>query len=236
MYLLTPSEVKALVRRNLDELEPNNSLMAMYDDQNNDNQSIDNIIYRCIPDAINTVVLAAPVKLLEGEFVSIPTEDLLVDSDGVLSFSIDNTTPMLRLVSLRSDDSPVVVTDIIAEASPEGRKQLNKHIRGQYDRPRLVRLQEEVLNGLSVPVIGFKYYSLNPDGENFDYYQAGALNPIHLCIFKEQFYQQTPPLGWTGYNIPRMLRQNILDCVTAMVLEAYSDQRAQVFYQKANNF
>ena len=163
-----------------------------------------------LPEAINMVHLSAPVHLLEGKSGTVTSPSI---SDGVLSFSTNN---FLRLVSFRASDSDIVVTDLIPEASPEGRKQLNPYIRGRYDRPRLVRLQAQD---------SFKYYSLKASTT-----AAGAVSVF--LVVEEQTYSADA----ASYEISYRLRQNIIDCLTAKVMETYNDQRAQSFYHKAIDF
>lgn len=223
MIDLSPATAIAIVRKNLDEIEPNGSVM--YDDENEDNRSLSDIIRKNLPEAINAVNLAAPVILLEGEehgydqFTQDEAESVAVSSDGILSFTLDSDSAFLRLVAFQASDSPIVVTDVIGEASPEGRKQLNKHIRGTYDRPRLIIRQGRHTGPQ------FKYYSLRS--------QLSADEAIsRLSYVKEQFFSNSNAC----YQISRRLRQNILDYLTAMVLETYGDQSAQAWYTKAASF
>ena len=133
MTTITVSSAVELVRKNLEELDTNSSdMLSDYED----NSSLDSIIKRNLPEAINAVGLAAPVALLEG--VSVSAASPSVSEDGVLSFSLAADSKFLRLVAFRAADSGIVVTDPIPEAGPEGRKQLNKYVRGRFDRPRLV--------------------------------------------------------------------------------------------------
>ena len=228
MITLSVSDAVELVRKNLDELDPNGSIMM--DDENGssaaygDNPSLNDIIARNLPEAINAVHLGAPVQLLEGREYTFTDEDTVsVSEDGVLSFSLGGGSKFLRLVAFQAADSPIVVTDVLGEATPEGRKQLNPYIRGRADRPRLVLSQGQHTG----PV--FKYYTLTDAAV----YAEDASEAIEqLSYIKEQFFADTA----TDYPISRRLRQNIIDCLTAMVLETYSDQRAQSFYQKANSY
>lgn len=232
MIKLTSTEALALVRKNLDELDPNGSIM--YDDENGsafpygDNMSLSDIIKRSLPEAINAIQAIAPVQLLEGKpFEPSDLNSASIQDDGVLILYLKVATNFLRLVAFEAADSNVVVSDVLSEASPEGRKQLNPHIRGRYDRPRLV-LEQGRHTG---PVL--KYYSLNPEGANFAAYKATPTSAItRLTFVQEQFH----PGPTAGFDISRRLRQNILDYLTAMVLDIYGNQRAQVFYQKASNF
>ena len=241
MVAITVADAVKLVRKNLDELDPNGSIMM--DDENGssaeygDNPSLNDIIARNLPEAINAVHLAAPVWLLEGETAALATNtpthiynyyDATMTSDtyGMLHLQMADDAKFLRLVSFQATDSPIIVTDVIAEASPEGRKQLNKYLRGQYDRPRLVQLQ-----GVhSSPA--FNYFTLLPSTVSADPAPSFSDFIKQFIYIKEQFYSDTA----TEYQISRRLRQNIIDCLTAMVLMTYSDQRAQSFYQKANSF
>ena len=222
MITLTPATAVALVRKNLDEVEPNGS--AMYDDEYGDNLSIDDIVRKSIPEAVNAIQSAAPAHLLDGDGYEVSETDAVsITGDGVLSFSLDECSRFLRLVAFRAADSDIVVTDAIPEASPEGRKQLNKYIRGRADRPRLIMRQGNHAGP------EFKYYSIT----NPSLYLGNPVEAIaQFSYVREQFY----PGSATGYPISSRLRQNIIDYLTAMVMEIYSDQRAQSYYQKAMSF
>ena len=171
-------------------------------------------------EAINAIHKAAPVNLLEGkDAVAGDYYTAASVADGVMSFVLKADTNYLRLVAFRASDSDIVVSDVIPEASPEGRKQMNPHIRGRKDRPRLVQLQGR------------------HTGPSFKYYSCGSTATVAVLIFvQEQFY--TPQVGSTEveYDISRRLRQNIIDYLTAMVMETYGDQRSQAYYQKAFTF
>lgn len=218
MVTITTTEAINLVRKNLEELDTNSS--QMFDSENYDNEALDTIIKRTLPEAINAVHLGAPVILLEGKAATLAS-GTAISTDGVLSFSLASGSKYLRLVAFRAADSAIVVTDTIAEASPEGRKQLNVHVRGRYDRPRLVLLQGRHTEP------AFKYYTLRIPAS----YESDPASAVSLFTYvEEQIYADSA----TGYDVSRRLRQNALDCLTAMVMEIYSDQRAQSFYQKAN--
>jgi len=225
MTTLLTSDAKVLVRKNLDELDPNGS--AMYQDENGsigDNTLMDSLIARFLPEAINAVHLAAPAALLEGEDVKTSATSVAKSTDNVLSFTLPATLKYLRLVAFKASDSGIVITDPIPEASAEGRKQLNSHIRGRSDRPRLVIMQD--MNGGPK----FKYYSLESATE-----QETAI--AQLSIVKEQTYiAPTEQVADPSYNISALLRQNIIDYLTARVMETYNDQRSQIYTQRANSF
>lgn len=229
MTTLSTATAITLVRKNLDEAGLNESVM--YTDENNDNLSLDDIIKKNLPEAINAIQKIAPVHLLEGEEYTFKKSgsseggSVSVSSDGVLTFTPSAGSNYLRLVAFRAVDSDIVVTDALKEASPEGRKQLNVRIRGRYDRPRLVRQQ-----GAVTPPT-FKYYTLKPTTV------AGLGSPSNaIAVFsfvKEQFYSESA----TSYPISRLLRQNIIDWLTGIVMETYANQSAQqTFFGRATSF
>ena len=230
MITLTPATAIALVRKNLDEIGPNDSIM--YTDEYGDNRSLSDIIVKNLPEAINAVQLAAPVTMLEGvnyrfhEIAARPEgESITFTEDGVLSFSPSGDSRFLRLVAFCASDSDIVLTDSIPEASPEGRKQLNPYIRGRYDRPRLIRLQ-----GSGTPP-SFRYYTLKDSTVES---LGDPRSAIRVFSFvQEQLYD---PVA-TEYEISRLLRQNIVDMLTAIVMETYSmTDRQQFFMQRAQTF
>lgn len=215
MQQLSLSDATALVRKNLDEADPNGSVM--YTDDDSDNSSLDDIIAKNLPEAINAINLTAPVTLIEGKVLKTAELETEVTDDLVLSFSLPKDSKFLRLVAFKAYDSDFIVTDILGEGTSEGRKQLNKWLRGQYDCPRLVLLNDG-------EQMSFRYYSMASHGKYF---------PIDYFEYVEEL---TYNKNTTGYDIASRLRQNIIDCLTAMVMEVYSDQRAQYFFQKASNF
>lgn len=228
MITITPATAISLVRKNMDEAGLNESVM--YTDEYNDNLSLDDIIRKSLPEAINAVHLLCPVTLLEGERYTFTTSGSRPEGENiylagnVLVFSPSVASQMLRLVAFRAVDSGIVVTDVIPEASPEGRKQLNPYVCGTYDRPRLVRAQGETTPPL------LKYYSLK--GETVSRL-ANPASAISLFSFvREQFYD--PVLS--GYNASRYLRQNIIDRLTAMVMEIYGMQSAGTYYERSTSF
>lgn len=217
MKRLSVADAIMAVRKNLDEIGLNESIM--YTEESTDNDSLDGTIARTLPEAINLVNKTAPVTLLEGTDLSRgPLNSIAIDN-GSLVFSF--TDDFLRLVAFQTADSPIIITDVLDEASPEGRKQQNTYIRGTYDRPRLVG--EQGAKGTFI----FHYYSL----KYADSYENNPLNAIkRFSIVREQFYSESAK----DYPIPEMLRQNIIDELTALVLAIYGENdKANYFAEKA---
>lgn len=217
MKRLSVADAIMAVRKNLDEIGLNESIM--YTEESTDNDSLDGTIARTLPEAINLINKTAPVTLLEGKsFIGEPYNSVSVQ-DGSLVFTI--TADYLRLVAFQAADSPIVITDVLDEASPEGRKQLNPYIRGTYDRPRLVG--EQGARGTYT----FRYYTLRNEAPYLNN-PVGAIK--RFSFVEEQFYGEDKE----SYPIPEDLRQNIIDELTALVLAIYGENdKANYFAEKA---
>lgn len=209
MATITPGTAVELVRKNLDELAPDGNASVMYTDENSDNESLTATIERMLPECINEVHLAAPARLLEGDDAT-PSGTTL--KNGVLTFKVGGD--FLRLASFRASDSDIVVTDALPEASAEARKQLNTYIRGTSDRPRLVMLQGD------------------RDAPSFAYYTTADSAVAVLRVVKRQTYSSEA----TSYACSSALQRNVVDLLTARVMETYGDQRAQQYRNDAFKF
>lgn len=209
------SEAVSIVRKNLDEIGLNDSVMYS---ENTDNESLDKVIMMTLPEAINEVHLSAPIELLEGTDKKGGPFSSIYVADNVLHFSIAND--FLRLVSFQAADSSIVLTDIIPEASPQGRKQLNKYIRGTYDRPFLIGIQGHRRER------AFAYYTLKSTA-----YEKSPANAIKRFSYVERLFYN--PLA-TSYPISSGLKHAVYNHLTGMVLAIYGEnQRAEYFFNKA---
>lgn len=210
---MTPNEAVSKVRKNLDEQGLNDSVM--YTSESTDNESLDLIIKRTLPEAINAVCMTAAVTTLEGESVLKEITSAGIE-DNVLYFKLPESSKFLRLVYFKATDSEHIVTEVVAEASAEGRKQLNKHIRGTYDKPRLVYLQG------SAGSPEFNYYSLK---EMIDDKMPEEYITQMQIIRRSEYSEDV-----TSYNVPTELRDVIIRYLTGMVLAIYGEN------DKANYF
>lgn len=213
---ITVNEAVSIVRKNLDEVGLNDSVMYS---ENTDNKSLDMVIAMTLPEAINEVHLSSPIEVLEGtDKRGGPFKSIYI-ADNVLHFSIAND--FLRLVAFQAADSGIVLTDIIPEASPQGRKQLNQYIRGTYDRPFLVGIQGQRRER------EFAYYTLTSSA-----YDKSPANAIKRFSYIERlFYSQLA----TSYPISSGLKHAVYNHLTGMVLAIYGEnQRAEYFFSKAN--
>lgn len=258
MQKLKVSEAKNEVRRNLDELNVN--LSNMFPTGYADVTSLDDVIEKTIPDAINAVNMAAPVQLLEGvepraSYEVTESETATYKSDyktmstekGVLSFKLKDDS-ILRMVAFKVVDSDIVVTGLVPEASAEGHMQLNRFTRGTYDDPRLVRVQGYASD--------FRYYSLKADtyaeDEEFnldDWLDDGAEAdefPVSLCEYIPLCYADTscvlyhniPDTGTVTdhyYDVSTSLKTTVVRQLTGMVLKIYGEFDKASAFLNVNN-
>jgi len=248
MKTLSRADAVSMVRKNLDEQAVSGSAMygALYGSDSGDNESLDLTISRTLPETINETVLAAPSVLLDGRPVrshylggsggaSHLSDYASMSTDGAaVEFGI--STPLLRLVRMQASDSPYVVTDIVPEASAEGRMQLDRYVRGAYDRPVLVKLQGDN----AAP--RFRYYSLKDEpGEAFsltDWLKSyGPSSPEPPVKIFEYVPVAEYSEGTDSYDVPEKLVQPVLYRLTGAVLAIYGERdKADVFFSKSDDW
>ena len=216
MVTITPAAAVDLVRKNLDEQEINASQLYVSGSPDTaDNDSLDQIIKKTLPEAINAVHRSADARLLEGESATITGVTI---ANNVLSFT---SSQPLRLVAFQAVDSPVVLGEWVEEYSAEGRKQNDPYVRGTYDDPVLVKLQG---------ARSFRYYSLLPaTATSYASNQAGAISKC--IIVPEQIYD----VSAVSYRVSTLLRETAILHLTGMVLSIYGEtDKANYFFTKAN--
>lgn len=211
MVTLSATDAISLVRKNLDEQDPNASVMYDADNAWGDNASLDSVIRRTVPEAVNAVNRMADSRLLEGVAASVSGASV---SGDVLSFSISQN--ILRIVAFQAADSPVVLGDWVEEYSPEGRKQLDPYVRGTWDDPRLVKVQGGAQS--------FRYYSLKPGSG----YSGNPASAVGKClVVPEQTLAES-------YNVALLLREPTILHLTGMVCSIYGEfDKAKYFFEKA---
>ena len=213
MVTITPSDAVALVRKNMDEQEINASALYVSGSPDTaDNDSLDNIIKKTLPEAINAVHINADHALLEGIDASLTGVTI---SNNVVTFTAG--APMLRLVAFQAVDSPVVIGDWTPEYSPTGRKQLNPYIRGTYDDPVLVKLEGRDQ---------FKYYTIL--AATATSYAESPAGTISICKYVPQHSYSA---GAASYTVSSLLKDKAISTLTGMVLSIYGDEKAKYFFE-----
>lgn len=218
MVTITPSDAVAAVRKNLDEQEINASaLYVSGSPDTTDNDSLDAIIKKTLPEAINAVHRNADHVLLEGVDATLTGVTI---ASNIVSFSV--TEKILRLVAFQAVDSNVVVGDYTPQYSAEGRKQNNQYVRGTYDDPVLVKLE-----GIN----SFRYYTIK--SETATTYAENPAGAIEKCkIVPEVTYAAAA----VSYNVSTLLRETVLLHLTGMVLSIYGESdKAKYFFDKASS-
>lgn len=211
MYRLTETEVLEFVRRSIDELEDNGSSMLGVSD---DKEAMDTIIAGCIVEAIIYTHSGALPSRLEGTILADGGDDYSYDmKDGMLEIKINVNT--LRIVSVRSSDSPFVVSTVSAEDSPVGRMQQNRYTRGTYDSPVLI-----LASGSDQIQPTIRYYSAKDS--------SGELPKLEIEYIP---YPEKGP----EYEISTDLRLAVLNYAVSLTLAAYGEfDKSGAFAEKAN--
>ena len=216
------SDAIEFVRARIDELPYSNDDMISPAD---DDRNFDNTVEKILPEAAETIIMAAPAELLEPEtevycdpegVVPSPVSDLSIEG-GVMRFSVSLETRFLRLVSFVSKDSGIYVVHPVPFDSPTARMQLDSYVRGTYDSPILVERKA-------------------PGKMEYTYYSAKRADgsPFIFSFINSPTYASENEVK--AVFCPHPLELAVLNWLTARVLEAYGDQRSQQFYQKANSY
>lgn len=212
MRALSYDSAREFVRKNLDEQYLD--IVEMYTTEDSDNEALDDIILRSMAEAVRDVHLAAPAAVLDGKQAAAGV-DYEVRPGGEVAMLTD----VLRLVSFRAADSPIVVCGAVEEDSPEGRMQLSPHTRGTYDDPVLVLTRASA--GSLRPV--WRYYSL----------REGA-SPQEGDPVAELTYVPPPVYLSDTYEISSTLEYHVLNYLTGLVLQVLGEtERAGVFFQRS---
>ena len=156
----------------------------------------------------------APSHLLDGK-IGVAGEDYEVDiKDNIANINMLQTSA--RLVSLKSSDSTVVVSDYVTEDSPIGRAQNNKYVRGTYDDPRLII--KRAIADVRKPE--YLYYSVNASDATF------SLE-----------YIPYPEDGAETHNIAEKLEYAVLNLLASMVLDALTlPDKANIYKAKYQEY
>ena len=171
-----------------------------------------------IAEAVIRIHNAAPSFLLDGEKGTVGEDYAAAIEDGTEGVVvITMLKDTLRLVSVKADDSPVVVCNIIPEDSAEGRKQLNRYVRGVYDDPRVVLAK--VWSGDRLPIL--KYYSSSKN----------------TCPVFELEYIPYPVMSDGGILVSPRLEYAVLNELAAMVLDSLNEhEKAGIYRAKAKEY
>lgn len=213
MFQLGISAACAYVRKSLDELTSVEDIGML---ASPDAIDLHKIVEASIVEAAVKVHERASSQLMEGVFGAKGTAfNVTANSDS--SVTISMLKEAVRVLSVKAADSGIVVTDFIPEDSAEARKQLNEHVRGTFDDPRVILMKKWA--GNNRPVL--RYYSPKssaiPDIE-FEY--------VPYPVIDESIIEICPRLEFA-----------VLNELTAMVLESINEfDKAALFRGKAKEY
>lgn len=207
MYQLSIISATAFVRTALDELTTVEETGMLVDA---DAVNLQRLVVNSIVEAVVKTHQGALSVLIDGN-IGVQGEDYTaeLDDNGVITITMLQDT--LRVASVQAADSPVVLTDIVPEDSAEGRKQLNRYVRGVSDDPRVV-LQKR-WSGPYRPIM--KYYSTEED----------------TCPAISIEYVPYPVLEEAVISISPQLEYAVLNELVAMVLDSVNQHEKAALYR-----
>ena len=207
MYQLSIISATAFVRTALDELTTVEETGMLVDA---DAVNLQRLVVNSIVEAVVKTHQGALSVLIDGN-IGVQGEDYTaeLDDNGVITITMLQDT--LRVASVQAADSPVVLTDIVPEDSAEGRKQLNRYVRGVSDDPRVV-LQKR-WSGPYRPIM--KYYSTEEA----------------TCPAISLEYVPYPVLEEAVISISPQLEYAVLNELVAMVLDSVNQHEKAALYR-----
>lgn len=213
MYQLTVKSALAYVRKALDELTSVEDIDMLVGP---DALDLSKIVEGYMTEAVIKTYAAASAVLLEG--VMAEDDDAAYTlTDKVITITMN--VPVAKILSVKCSDSDMIVSELIPEDSAEGRKQLDKYVRGTYDDPRVV-LQKK-WNGDHMPIL--KYYTT----ENKSLLEGDV----------EVEYLPYPELVEGVVQIAPRMEYPVLNNIVAMVFDSLNDPtRAEFFRNKAKEY
>jgi hypothetical protein len=213
MYQLTVKSALSYVRKALDELTSVEDIDMLVGP---DALDLSKIVEGYMTEAVIKTYAAASAVLLEG--VMAEDDDAAYSlTDKVITITMN--VPVAKILSVKCSDSDVIVSELIPEDSAEGRKQLDKYVRGTYDDPRVV-LQKK-WNGDHMPIL--KYYTT----EKTPLVEGDV----------EVEYLPYPELVEGVVQIAPRMEYPVLNNIVAMVFDSLNDPtRAEFFRNKAKEY
>lgn len=213
MFSLTVKAAFAYVRRAIDELTSAEEIGHLVEP---DAIDLHRLVEGAMVEAVVKAYSQAPALTLEGETAVMGKDYGLELKDGVVTISM--LTPTARVVSVKCKDSEVLLSDLIPENSAEGRKQLNKYIRGTYDDPRLVLLKQWKEDNMP----RMKYYTTTLEENELDF-------DIEFLPY--------PVLEEGVVKIASRLEYAVLNLIVASILDSFHEfDAAERFRVKAKEY
>lgn len=209
MIQLSISAACAYVRKVMDELISVEEIGMLVSP---DAVDLHKLVEGSIVEAAVKVHNLAPSVMIDGILGTAGTDYETSLTEKVLTITMKKDA--IRIASVKASDSSIIVSDLVPEDSAEGRKQLDKYVRGVPDDPRLVLAK--VWAGDNLPVL--KYYTT----EKTDV---------------ELYYVPYPEIEETIIMICPKLEYAVLNEIAAMVLDILGEHdKAAIYREKANKY
>jgi hypothetical protein len=222
MYQLSINSATSFVRTALDELTTVEEIGMLVDA---DAVNLQRLVVNFICEAVVKTHMGASPSMISGivATVSKAKEEEAnpeAEEDPVFEMELDSTSGVvtitmlkdtLRVVSVQAQDSPVVVCNIYPEHSAEGRKQLNKYVRGVSDDPRVV--MQKRWSDTYKPIL--KYYSTEQT----------------TCPEITLEYIPYPVLQDAMVDVSPQLEYAVLNELVAMVLDSVKEHDKAALYR-----
>lgn len=222
---LKESEIIEFVRTRLAEISAESSEMFL---DEIDDRNLDTMIRNVVEESIVYVHQKCAPNMLEGETVNYNNEHMTgIEVRPLENGSVDidmNGIRVLRLVSFKMADSPVLLTGYVDEDSPEGRRQLNEYACGTYDDPVLVLMADS-----SEYHPHYVYYSLKGIGLSPNIQFSLTYYPVPM--------RKEDADGGYSWRISAKLKEAVLNHVVGMTLRVYKEEeRSQVFFARSAEY
>ena len=221
MYQLSINSATSFVRTALDELTTVEEIGMLVDA---DAVNLQRLVVNSICEAVVKTHMGASPSMISGIVATVPKAEEEAnpeaEEDPVFSTELDTTSGVvtitmlkdtLRVVSVQAEDSPVVVCNIYPEHSAEGRKQLNKYVRGVSDDPRVV--MQKRWSDTYKPIL--KYYSTEQTT-----CPEITLEYIPYPVLKDAMVDVSPQLEYA-----------VLNELVAMVLDSVKEHDKAALYR-----
>lgn len=209
MIQLSISAACAYVRKVMDELISVEEIGMLVSP---DAVDLHKLVEGSIVEAAVKVHNLAPSVMIDGILGTAGTDYETSLTEKVLTITMKKDT--IRIASVKASDSSIIVSDLVPEDSAEGRKQLDKYVRGVPDDPRLVLAK--VWAGDNLPVL--KYYTTEETEV-------------------ELYYVPYPEIEETIIMICPKLEYAVLNEIAAMVLDILGEhEKAAIYREKANKY
>lgn len=208
MYLLTDIAAIDYVRRALDELSSVEEVGMLPEP---DAIDLRRLVKGFMVEAVVKAYAAAPLHALEGRTAEKGADYTLELNDGVVTIAMK--VPTARVLSVKCMDSDYTVSDMVPEGSTEGRKQLNRYVRGTYDDPRLVLLKRWEADHMP----------------RMNYYTT-TVKEVGRLDFDIEFLPY-PVMEEGVVEIASRMEYAVLNIIVSMVLDSYGQSQAADIYR-----